>query len=358
MIPGDPACYRGTDILVNRFDLRDAAILKAVEYKFSSTRELELCVKPIEGEFNFKMLQQMHKHLFQDVYEWAGVIREIDFAKRNKETRMVNRFTPLELMPKKIEAFDRFLADHNNLKGLTKAQFIPLFAQVATTLNEIHPFREGNGRSIRAFMVALAKQAGFDFRMDTIDQDQWYMAIHKAQVQEDSKNPTRVLRPSPFLIEGVLSRTTEPTIDHAFARESKAKTIETHPQSLEYFERLEQIQKKVNTLPDPAQRIRLAAAAKDSIERMIKEQREISERSQALERLAKVRPEAKSQGIIYSTGADFGVMCNALIENFLDQKMCAAMAHSAAHKMAVNLMQNAEMSEVSSSSGRPGLRPH
>lgn len=357
MIPGDPACYRGTDVLVNRFDLRDAEILKAVEYKFSVARELELAVKPLDGPFNFEMLKRVHQHLFQDTYEWAGTLRQVDFAKRHKETMMVTRFTPLEHMSKKVEAFDRFLSEHNGLQGLSKAEFIPLFAQVHAKLNEIHPFREGNGRSTRVFMAALAKSAGFDFRMDKIDPDEWILASHKAQLQEDSKDAQKVIRPSLVMIQSVLSKCTEPTIDHAFAHETKNRTIALHPQSVQHYERLDSIDKKVRTLPDAQDRIRLAAAARESIQRTLKEQREASEHTMAFDRLAEVRPEVKNNGPVYASGIDLGIMCSALVESYLDQKMDAPKAYSVAQIMAMNLTKNAEMADSLNSPIRSAFRP-
>lgn len=190
MIPGDPACYRGSDVLVNRYDVRDADLLHALEYKFAVARELELAMstRSIESpeEFNFSRLQSIHRHLFQDVYDWAGEVRQLDFAKRSKETGLISRFTPLNDMGPKIKAFDEFLRA-NSLQGLSKPEFVRLFAQVHTLLNEIHPFREGNGRSVRVFMSQLARAAGYEFQIEKVDKDKWNLASHKALRQHDAK---------------------------------------------------------------------------------------------------------------------------------------------------------------------------
>lgn len=257
MIPGDKAYYPGTDVLINKFDIRDPVAARAAEYKLASVRELELSAKPIEGNFDFKHLQAIHKHVFQDYYDWAGKIREVDFAKRNKDTGMVNKFVPKDVMFLKVEEFEKFLKDKNELKGLTKPEFVKAIAEVHTRLNEIHPFREGNGRSTRVYLTQLAREAGYEFDMSKVDKDRWNLASHKAQVQHDPKSSENKLPANQMEIRQIFHETMTPTMKHAFTVESREAAVRHYPQLKTAYDRLDAIAQVANksSTPEVAQRI-------------------------------------------------------------------------------------------------------
>lgn len=295
MIPGDPACYRGTDVLVNRYDVRDPDLLKAMEYKFAVARELELAVKPLDNRFDFDSLKAIHRHVFQDTYDWAGETRDLDFAKRNKATGMVNRYTQLTDMPRKIEEFNQFIAKNNQLKDLKKPEFIRLFAEVQIRLNELHPFREGNGRSTRIFMASLARDAGYEFDISLVDADKWNLASHLSLAQHDPKNPDIVKLGSSALMREVLSDATRPTIDHAFVHESKHVVIQTYPDTKPYFDRLDSIAEKAAKLgPQGGDASKsFVSSAVNHIQGKLKQERQVEQNKDAMERLAQVRPEMR-----------------------------------------------------------------
>lgn len=76
-------CYPDSDILKNKMDIRDLEQLHRTERQLTMLRILELLDKPIEGLFDLKHLQLIHRYIFQDVYQWAGEIRKVDIAKGN-----------------------------------------------------------------------------------------------------------------------------------------------------------------------------------------------------------------------------------------------------------------------------------
>lgn len=77
-------CYPGSNVLVNKLDIRDPNKLQIFERKLTMLRLLELIDKPIEGKFDFKHLQAIHAYIFfQDMYDWAGKIRTVDISKGN-----------------------------------------------------------------------------------------------------------------------------------------------------------------------------------------------------------------------------------------------------------------------------------
>lgn len=308
MIPGDKACYPGSDVLVNKYDIRDSEMANAVEYKFASVRELELAVSPIEGNFDFDHLQKIHGHVFQDMYEWAGQVREVDFAKRSRETGMVSRFTPTTEVDKKAAEFNQFMSANNQLKGLTKPEFVKAFAEVHTKLNEIHPFREGNGRSTRIFLAQLAKEAGYELDMTKLDKDKWNLASHKAQPQHDPKNVGRSIPGTQAPIREVFNASVKPTIEHAFQHETRQAALQLHPGLKVAYEGLDKIMGHTAKLEDRNQAEKLNADAKTHIVNKLRNDRIEREKTDAVERLGDVRPEVRDKANVYGPRNDYEVI--------------------------------------------------
>lgn len=71
-------CYPGADVLGNRMGIRDMEQLGQMEKRLTMLRILELVDKPIQGKFDSKHLQSIHRYIFQDVCEWAGKIRKVE----------------------------------------------------------------------------------------------------------------------------------------------------------------------------------------------------------------------------------------------------------------------------------------
>lgn len=144
---------RTTDVPRNRFGITDAAELERVERVHSLVRIAELGLSPIPGGFDLAHLQAIHRHIFGDVYEWAGIIRPFTLVKGGDEF----------CRPQFIESYaaDVFgeLREADLLRGLDDETFAAKAADLLTDMNALHPFREGNGRSQRAFLSQLAAQA-------------------------------------------------------------------------------------------------------------------------------------------------------------------------------------------------------
>ena len=68
-------CYPGTNVLKNKLDIRDSDTLHEAERDYSAVRQAELVNQGVTGDFSFKHLCSIHKHLFSDVYSWAGKTR-------------------------------------------------------------------------------------------------------------------------------------------------------------------------------------------------------------------------------------------------------------------------------------------
>ena len=144
-----------TGVLRNNLGIHDAAILEQHEADYAAARSYELAQRPIEGNFDLAHLRAIHRHLFGDVYDWAGELRDVDVTKGDS---FFAHHTHIESAAKAI--FEQ-LAQENHLAGLEAAAFSERAAHYLGEINALHPFREGNGRAQREFINHLAYKNGY-----------------------------------------------------------------------------------------------------------------------------------------------------------------------------------------------------
>jgi fido (protein-threonine AMPylation protein) len=92
----DPYLYPGTQTLENRPGLRDAQQLEAFERTTTGERLHELHERPLPGNFDVAHLKAIHRHIFQDVYLWAGEFRIVALGKAPIVGELSQWFTPPE----------------------------------------------------------------------------------------------------------------------------------------------------------------------------------------------------------------------------------------------------------------------
>lgn len=164
----DPGHYPGTSVLANLLDIRDADELAAFEAEIVSARGEE----PLpSGELSKAHYLAVHKHLFGDVYAWAGEPRTIRTGKGG------NWFCYPEHIDSQLNALFRALKADNFLGGRNVRAFAEGAAAFLAHLNAIHAFREGNGRTQLAFLALLAQQAGYTLRYEQMDPSEMLRAM-------------------------------------------------------------------------------------------------------------------------------------------------------------------------------------
>ena len=156
----DPA----TGVLKNRLGITDEATLEQTEAQFVAQRSHELVQDPIPGAFDLPHLQAIHRHLFGDLYEWAGQLRTVDVIKDT------SRFAHHAYLERAAETIFRELAQENHLRGLEPAEFSRRAAHYLAEMNALHPFREGNGRAQREFLSQLARENDYAIAWEHITQ--------------------------------------------------------------------------------------------------------------------------------------------------------------------------------------------
>jgi cell filamentation protein len=160
----DPYCYPGTNILRNIEDIREAEELAVFE-RSSSINRIETL--PHHFPVTPDGYRAIHRYLFQDVYDWAGEYRTVDIARTD------DLFCLVPYIAREMAKRFKVIQSENNLRGLSAEDFAARAAEHIVELNAIHPFREGNGRTLRAFLFVLARQAGHDINMERIDPETW-----------------------------------------------------------------------------------------------------------------------------------------------------------------------------------------
>jgi cell filamentation protein len=146
----------GGDVLENKLGITDAAELKAKEQEIVTNRTGDI-LEENPTVFDLGYLLHVHKILFDEIYDFAGEFRTVDIAKPDAKAPFAYvRF--LESESKRV--FDD-LKSKKYLLGLSRQDFVKEVANLAAELNALHPFREGNGRAIRLFLIMLADHAGY-----------------------------------------------------------------------------------------------------------------------------------------------------------------------------------------------------
>jgi cell filamentation protein len=164
----DPYCYPGTTILKNVPGLRNQAALEKFEAAMTAQRSDE----PLPtGRFTVKHYRAIHHHLFQDVYPWAGKFRTVRLAKGG------SAFCYPEHIAREMKALFAGLKAKNRLRDLPPNGFVREAASFLATLNAIHPFREGNGRSQLSFVALLADDAGQPLNLAMLHTDEFLEAM-------------------------------------------------------------------------------------------------------------------------------------------------------------------------------------
>lgn len=153
----------GTSVLRNVEGITDADQLRRYEEAQAHVRLVDLAERPFPATFDYDHMKAIHRHIFQDVYEWAGEERVGPVGFMSKDGHLYYPAGPA--LTEAAHAEFTKLARKDLLRGLDKSQFVDELAERWGELNVIHSFREGNTRTQFVFFSQLAENAGY--RIDT-----------------------------------------------------------------------------------------------------------------------------------------------------------------------------------------------
>ena len=164
----DPYLYPGLDVMRNELGIRQAQRLAQAAYEFTALRAATLELGPQTR--GLPHLCAIHRHLYQDVFDWAGQLREVDIYEGDTP------FCHFPYIEKEGNALMQQLEDEAWLDGLSKDAFIERLAHYYCEINMLHPFRLGNGIAQRIFFEQLALHAGYSLDWRDIDPVRWSAA--------------------------------------------------------------------------------------------------------------------------------------------------------------------------------------
>ncbi len=157
-------------VLENKLGITESAELAREEERISKTKALELFEKGILDSLeagNFSSLSKIHKYLFDEIYPFAGEIRDVNLAKGNF------RFAPVMYLKPALEHID-------NMPQSTFEEIIEKYVE----MNVAHPFREGNGRSTRIWLdLILKKEIGKVVDWSKVDKEDYLLAMERSPIK-------------------------------------------------------------------------------------------------------------------------------------------------------------------------------
>ncbi len=179
--------YQPSDVPDNKFGLTRHAELQRRETPLALRRLLDLQQKPIAGSFDTRHLQEIHRYLFQDVYDWAGEFRAVGIAKPGAA------FPQPEYLKASLDSLFAELALNGCLKNLSCSAWAHRAAYFLGEINAIHPFREGNGRTQREFIRELALAGGHRLIWKSHTQQEMIDASQLSFLRKDYSDLERIL---------------------------------------------------------------------------------------------------------------------------------------------------------------------
>lgn len=162
-------CYPSSNVLVNKLDIHDNKKLAEVERKLVLLKLYELRQNKKIGKFNILHFLSIHKFLFEDIYPFAGKIRAEDIAKDSF------RFAKWEYIEDQLNTLLEKLSK-DNFNNLSKEEMSKKLSYYMSELNVLHPFREGNGRTIREFIRELAFRYGYFLEIKAVNPEEMLLA--------------------------------------------------------------------------------------------------------------------------------------------------------------------------------------
>ncbi|WP_309617108.1 Fic family protein [Salinibacterium sp.] len=162
----DPYLDPDTGLLRNLVGARTNPELDAAEGALVVARALQLRDYPVRSTGDLDEFRAIHRHLFQDVYAWAGEIRTVDLR---KNVDGAEHFLSVSAIDRgSLFAADELRQD-GMLRGMSRDQFIDRLSHHYDQWNYVHPFREGNGRTQRELWNRVARDAGWQLDWRSVE---------------------------------------------------------------------------------------------------------------------------------------------------------------------------------------------
>jgi len=172
--------YPGTDVLINKHDIRVPAKLELVE-RAAAQRRMQDGLPTEAKHFTVEGVQAIHRHLLGDVYDWAGSFRRYTTGRGSAP------FAPPDFIQGSLGGLMDKLKEERFLHGLDQGKMAARAAHYVNELNAVHPFVDGNGRMQRTWLRNLCEQAGHHLQFRPGDRDAWNAASASGFYENDDR---------------------------------------------------------------------------------------------------------------------------------------------------------------------------
>ena len=157
--------------LENKLGITDSATLARTEEKLSKEKAVklfELGILDKQKAGSFQALAEIHKYLFEDIYDFAGKIRTVNIAKGGF------RFAPVMYLESSLE----------NIEKMPQSDFDAIVEKYVE-MNIAHPFREGNGRSMRIWLdMMFRKELSMAVDWSRVDKEDYLLAMERSPIRD------------------------------------------------------------------------------------------------------------------------------------------------------------------------------
>ena len=158
-------------VLKNKLDISDSLELAKIEEKLSKKKAIQLFESGYLDSLDagtFASLAKIHQFLFDELYDFAGQVRDVNIAKGNF------RFAPVIYLQAALENIDK----------MPQKSFDDIIAKYVE-MNVAHPFREGNGRSARIWLdLMLKKELNLVVDWSKVDKEDYLLAMERSPIKD------------------------------------------------------------------------------------------------------------------------------------------------------------------------------
>ena len=158
-------------VLENKLGITTSSELARVEEQVSKKKALELYEIDLSEKFSAGSLEELvfiHAYLFSEIYDFAGKIREVNIAKGNF------RFAPVMYLKSALD----------NIEKMPQSNFDEIVEKYVE-MNVAHPFREGNGRSMRIWLdFILKKELNLVVDWSVVDKNDYLLAMERSPIKD------------------------------------------------------------------------------------------------------------------------------------------------------------------------------
>ncbi|GHU92440.1 cell filamentation protein Fic [Spirochaetia bacterium] len=167
-----------TGVLLNLGNIADNDTLIFFESTAVTKRTKELEKSPVKIKGSTALFA-IHRYLFQDVYTWADQKRMVEISKGGKQ------FFPLDHFDTALVYIDNLIAEYRSIDKSDSDKIAGKLAEILDTVNYLHPFREGNGRTQREFLRVLALEKGYALNLNPADNADVYERYMSGTIDAD-----------------------------------------------------------------------------------------------------------------------------------------------------------------------------